>query len=263
MNLRLDGYNALVCGSSQGIGKAVAIELALLGANITLLARNASRLQLVLSQLPRTETQQHDFLVADFSQPQTVAKSVQAYLQITQKSFHILINNTGGPASGAIVEASPEAFLNAYQAHLVCNQLLAQTVLEGMKKANFGRIINIISTSVKEPIEGLGVSNTTRAAVAAWAKTWSAEVGRFGITVNNVLPGFTATQRLETIVDIKIKQSGQNEQEVINTMLSYVPARRFATPEEVAAPVAFLASPAAAYINGINLAVDGGRTKSM
>lgn len=263
MNLSLHHKNALVCGSSQGIGRAIAVELALLGANVTLLARNSTQLQTVLATLDTTQGQQHDYLIADFALPESVQTTVAQYIATHNKAIHILVNNTGGPATGNIADANVDAFLNAYQQHVVVNQLLAQTLLQGMQAAQFGRIINIISTSVKEPIANLGVSNTTRAAVASWAKTWASEVGQWGITVNNVLPGFTATARLDNIIAYYANKQQCSQADAARDMLQYVPAKRFADPSEIAAAVAFLASPAAAYINGINLPVDGGRTKSL
>lgn len=263
MNLSLSGKNALVGGSTQGIGKAAAIELALLGANVTLLARNAERLQATLAELDTSQGQQHHFLAADFSNPENVQKVTTDFMAANHLTFHILVNNTGGPPSGLISEASTAHFLQAWQSHLLVNQLLAQTLFEGMQKAGYGRIINVISTSVKEPLQNLGVSNTTRWAVAGWAKTWAGEVGQWGITVNNVLPGFTATARLAAIINANATKQGLSETTVAAEMVKQVPAKRFAQPEEVAAAIAFLASPAAAYINGINLPVDGGRTKSL
>ena len=188
MDLNLRAKQALVCGSTQGIGKATALELALLGASVTLIARNEDKLQQVLTELDTSQGQQHDYLVADFSQPESLAEKIQAYVA-HKTAVHILVNNTGGPAGGPILEASPEAFRQAFANHLICNHLLAQAVVPLMQAARYGRIINIISTSVKQPIPGLGVSNTTRGAVANWAKTLSYELASFGITVNNVLPG--------------------------------------------------------------------------
>ncbi|OWY23085.1 short-chain dehydrogenase [Sphingobacteriales bacterium UPWRP_1] len=263
MNIDLTGKNALVCGSSQGIGKAAAEELALLGANITLFARTESSLREVLQGLDQSKGQHHNYLCADFSNPEQVQQIVAGYLALQQTVFHILVNNTGGPPGGPITNATPQAFLQAYNNHLICNQLLAQTVLPGMKAAQYGRIINIISTSVKAPIAGLGVSNTTRWAVAGWAKTWANEVGQFGITVNNVLPGYTATQRLYSLIDARAAAAQTTPQAIAADMVNSIPARRFAQPHEVAVAVAFLASPAAAYINGINLPVDGGRTDTL
>lgn len=263
MNLSLSNKNALVGGSTQGIGRAAAIELALLGANVTLLARNAQRLEAVMGELDSSQGQQHHFLVADFADAEEVRRVVSDDMAQRDIVFHILVNNTGGPPAGLISEAAPIHFLQAWQSHLLVNQLLAQTLLEGMRGAQYGRIINIISTSVKEPLSNLGVSNTTRWAVAGWAKTWANEVGQWGITVNNILPGFTATSRLAAIIGNNAAKQETTESVVQEEMLRQVPARRFAQPEEVAAAVAFLASPAASYINGVNLPIDGGRTKSL
>ncbi len=261
MDISLLNKNAFVGGSSAGIGQAVAVELAALGANITLVARTESALQQTLQRLDVSQGQQHGYVVADFSDSQALMEQVLALLE--WQPMHILINNTGGPPGGPIVEAQPEEFLKAYHNHLLCNHLLAQAMLPGMRAAGYGRIINIISTSVKEPIENLGVSNTTRWAVAAWAKTLAGEVGQWGITVNNVLPGFTRTGRLYDLLEKRATAAGVSVAELEEKFRREVPLGRFAEPEEVAAAVAFLASPAAAYINGINLPVDGGRTKSL
>ena len=248
-------------GASAGIGKATAIELALLGANVTLVARTESSLQAVLAELDTSKGQQHQYLVADYTRRDDLLQKVNALLD--QHPVHILVNNTGGPPGGPLTAATPEALLDAYYNHLICNQLLAQAVLPGMKAAGFGRIVNVISTSVKEPLDNLGVSNTTRWAVAGWAKTWANEVGPFGITVNNVLPGYTGTGRLTEIVEKRAAAQGVDTATIEQQFKSHVPLRRFAEPVEIAAAVAFLASPAAAYINGVNLPVDGGRTKSL
>ena len=261
MNLSLVNKNALVGGASAGIGRAVALELAALGANVTLVARTESTLQTALTGLDTSQGQQHGYLVADFDDSQILLTKITELLLV--KPIHILVNNTGGPPGGPITGAKPEDFLRAYHNHLICNQLLAQAVLPGMQASGYGRIINIISTSVKEPLENLGVSNTTRWAVASWAKTWANEVGAFGITVNNVLPGFTGTGRLREIIEKRAAASATPVETVENQFRNQVPLRRFAEPAEVAAAVAFLASPAAGYINGINLPVDGGRTRSL
>lgn len=258
MNLGLTNKNALVCGSTQGIGKATAIDLANEGVNITLLARNEDRLEEVLGELPQNGNQKHTYLVADFSDSNQVKKIISKH-----NNYHILVNNTGGPKSGSIYQASSTEFLEAFQMHLITNQLLVQAVVPYMKSENYGRIINIISTSVKEPIPGLGVSNTIRNAVANWAKTMAGELAEFGITINNVLPGFTETARLDQIIKIKATQGGTSEEAMAQIMKNYVPAKRFAKPEETAHAVTFLASAAASYITGINLPVDGGRTKSL
>ncbi|MEZ4771889.1 MAG: SDR family oxidoreductase [Bacteroidia bacterium] len=262
MNLNLTGKHAFVGGSTQGIGEASAYELARLGATVTLIARNEAQLQRVGKALDTDSGQKHDYIVADFSQPDILKEKVTDWFS-SGKIVHILVNNTGGPAGGPIISASPQDFVSAYQMHLLCNHILAQAVVPGMKAAGYGRIINVISTSVKIPITGLGVSNTTRGAVASWAKTLANELAAFGITVNNVLPGFTETQRFFSLVEVWAKSAGISEQEMMERLKKTVPAGRFASPEETASAIVFLASPSAAYINGINLPVDGGRTGSL
>ncbi|MCB2380013.1 SDR family oxidoreductase [Hymenobacter sp. BT635] len=263
MNLDLTSHRALVGGSTQGIGRAVAEELAQLGATVTLLARNEATLQQAVAELPRPQDQAHDYIVADFSDPDTLAARLHEYLAAHPEGFHTLVNNTGGPAGGPILAAPVAAFRAAFEQHLVCNHLLAQAVVPGMQARSYGRIINIISTSVKQPLAGLGVSNTIRAAVANWAKTLANELGGAGITVNNVLPGATVTQRHTSLIEKKVEQTGQTTAEIEAAMLRTIPAGRFGQAQEVAAAVAFLASPAAGYINGINVPVDGGRTGNL
>ena len=260
MNLNLKNKNALICGSTAGIGKASAMELADLGVNITLIARNEDKLKKVLSELPTNQGQNHNYMVADFSDPNSLKKTLS---NNSSRNYHILLNNTGGPKGGPIFNADLSEFRDTFSQHLLCNHLLVQAVVSGMKENGYGRIINIISTSVKQPIEGLGVSNTIRGAVANWSKTLASELGPFGITVNNVLPGATATERLDQIMINVGKKIGKSPKEASEVMRSIVPAKRFAQPEEIAYAVVFLASEAAGYINGINLPVDGGRTKSL
>lgn len=262
MNLDLKNKRAIVCGSTQGIGKAVAMELALLGANVTLIARNEQALKQTKSELSNNGSQLHSYICADFSEPQKLKELVEQFIQ--RSGFvNILVNNTGGPPAGPIVNAKVDEFLSAFNNHLVCNHLLTQACIEGMKQSGYGRVINIISTSVKQALPNLGVSNTIRAAVGNWAKTMANELGKFGITVNNVLPGATATQRLSNIIDNKALKTNTNNDDVKKEMLQEIPLGRFADASEVAGAVSFLASPAAAYINGINLPVDGGRTSSL
>lgn len=261
MNTDLTGKNALVCGSSKGIGKAVAIALAELGANITLTARNEEALLLAISELDISKDQQHDFILADFSKPDELKELIVHQLKDT--TYQILVNNTGGPSAGNILDASPEQFEAAFKNHLVCNHILATALIHGMKKSGYGRIINIISTSVKVPLRGLGVSNTIRGAVANWSKTMANELAQFGITVNNVLPGATNTERLQDIIKGKAHKTRRNMESVEEEMMEEIPMQRFADPSEIAAAAAFLASPAASYITGINVPVDGGRTGAL
>lgn len=261
MNLSLEGKYAVVCGSTQGIGLAVAEELSLLGASCTLIARNEDALKAAIHGLDISLRQQHNYLVADFSKPESLKEVIAAH--VDSHPVHILINNTGGPPGGPITEATEDAFLATFNQHLICNHILAKAVIPSMKKEGYGRIVNIISTSVKIPLRNLGVSNTIRGAVASWAKTLANEVGQFNITVNNVLPGFTSTQRLSTLIDSIAKRGNAVAAEVEKGMVEEVPMKRFADASEVAAVAAFLASPAASYVNGVSIPVDGGRTGSI
>ncbi|MEM7102263.1 MAG: SDR family oxidoreductase [Bacteroidota bacterium] len=261
MDLNLAGKNALVCGSSQGIGKAAAVELSLLGCSVTLVSRNGDRLNMALNDLDTTLGQTHDYLIADIGDVLRLKREVEAELE--DKSFHILVNNTGGPPAGRLIDAGPKAFLEAFNAHLIASHMLVQLLVPGMVEDNYGRIINITSTTIKEPVPNLGLSNSIRAAVANWAKTLAGELGHLGITINNVLPGSTNTERHRSLMAYNADKSGKSLSDVKETMTSTIPLRRFADPLEVGAAVAFLASPAAGYITGINLPVDGGRTKSL
>lgn len=262
MNLDLQGKRALVCGSSGGIGKAAAEELALLGAEVTLLARNGEKLAAVRDALDASKGQMHDWTEADFSMVESVR---QAALALTSggRHYHILINNTGGPPGGTALEAAPEQFLAAFNAHLVCSQILTQALTPGMKKEKYGRIVNIISTSVKAPIPNLGVSNTIRGAMASWAKTLAGELGPHGITVNNVLPGYTSTERLGSLAAARAQKTGVATEIIEREWLATIPAGRFGRPEELGGVIAFLCTPAAGYVNGINVPVDGGRLQSL
>ena len=261
MNLSLEGRRALVCGASQGIGLAAAQELAGLGARVTLLARNEESLKSAIDTLPEVSSGSHDYAVADFSKSDNVAKVAQTL--VNSHDFDILINNTGGPAGGPISEADASAFVATFEQHLLCNHKLAQALLPGMRERGHGRIVNVISTSVKAPLNNLGVSNTIRGAVANWSKTLANEEGKNGIRVNNVLPGATSTSRLKGILEAKASKTGKSMEDVRNAMIGAVPAGRFGHPEEIGSAIAFLCTPAADYISGINLPVDGGRTASL
>jgi 3-oxoacyl-[acyl-carrier protein] reductase len=258
MDIDLRGKNALVCGSSSGIGKACAIELSKLGANVTLLARNPDALNEALKELDRASGQQHNFIIADTSKHEDFHQKLVGL--VSQQPIHILVNNSGGPPAGELLNADVKDFIAAFEQHLLANQIAVQVIVPEMKRLANGRIINIISTSVKQPLHGLGVSNTIRAAVANWAKTLATELAPWRITVNNVLPGATETDRLNAIVSNKANKKGIDEDLVRAEMLAEIPMKRFGKPEEIAAAVAFLASPAAAYITGTQITVDGGRT---
>ena len=253
---------AIVCGATQGIGYESAKMLADNGFQIVALARNEAKLKQVSTEFNSTFGQQHTYLIADFSNP-TELQQVISKWTADGNVAHVLVNNTGGPKGGPIIQAKPQEFIDAFNQHLICNHILTTALIPGMKNAGFGRIINIISTSVKQPLPNLGVSNTIRGAVANWSKTMANELGKFNITVNNVLPGATNTSRLQSIAGVKAEATGETVDEIFNEMASESPMKRIAEPQEVAAAVAFLASDSASYINGINIPVDGGRTKSL
>lgn len=261
MNISLRGKTALICGSTQGIGLATAKEMALLGADCILLARNESALREAVASLDQSMGQDHSFAMADFTDPDVVGKVAQEL--VSKKRITILVNNTGGPAAGPVIDAPVASFEAAFRQHLVVNHLLVQALVPGMKEEGYGRIINIISTSVKVPLNNLGVSNTIRGAVASWAKTMANELAADGITVNNILPGFTATKRLESLAALLASNNGISLKEQEALMAGEVPAKRFGHASEIAAVAAFLATPAASYVNGTSIPVDGGRTGSM
>lgn len=261
MDLNLENKTALICGSTQGIGLETAKTLANLGANCILIARTESKLQKACKELKARQGQKHSYLVADFSNPSALKVIIENFAQTNK--VNILINNTGGPKGGPIVSAQTDEFINTFNQHLICNHILSQALIPGMKELGYGRIVNVISTSVKQPLDGLGVSNTIRGAVANWSKTLANELGQFNITVNNVLPGATDTVRLKEIIENKALKTGQSTEEIKTAMANQSPMKRIAQPEEVANAICFLCSPAASYINGINVPVDGGRTKSL
>jgi 3-oxoacyl-[acyl-carrier protein] reductase len=258
MNLSLENKYAVICGSTQGIGLATAINLANLGATCVLIARNKDSLIKAVKELPVKNGQQHSYAIADFTDTQAVSTAISTIVEA--HSITILVNNSGGPQPGPITAATLNEFENAFTQHLLCNQILTNAVLPGMKTSGYGRIINLISTSVKTPLANLGVSNTIRAAVAAWAKTLSNEVGQYNITVNNVLPGLTATMRYSQLVENTAVAQNTSKKLIEESLINSIPMRRIGMAEEIANVIAFLASPAASYVNGTSIAVDGGRT---
>lgn len=261
MNLSLEDKTAVICGSTQGIGLAIAEELALLSANCILIARNESLLQEAIQKLDIANRQLHSYKVADFSKPDQVRNVIQQV--VAADTVHILVNNSGGPPPGPIIDAIDDDFIAAFNQHLVCNHILAKAVVPGMKQAGYGRIINIISTSVKVPNKNLGVSNTIRGGVASWAKTLANELGEYNITVNNVLPGYTGTQRLRSLIDKNAARRNVGKDVIEKEMMNEIPMKRFADASEIAAMAAFLATPAASYVNGVSIQVDGGRVGSI
>lgn len=262
MNLDLTKKTALVCGASQGLGLACATELAFLGTNVVIASRSDVKLRSAIKNLDTSKGQRHQCLVIDLAEPEMVRQSVQSFLA-KGGTVHILVNNAGGPPSGPMIDTEAAEIERAFRMHVISSHLLAQLVVPGMIKARFGRIINIVSTSVKQPINGLGISNLVRAAVANWAKTLANEIGGLGITVNNVSPGYTNTDRLRYLFSKQASEQGGTKEDVLKRTVLQIPAGRVGEPAEFGAAVAFLCSPAAAYINGVNLPVDGGRTGSL
>lgn len=260
--MSLKNKTAVVCGSTQGIGWETAKLLANKGANVVLVARNEDTLKAKVNELDTSEGQRHSFLTADFSKPEELKQKLQDWTAAGNRA-NILINNTGGPKGGPIIDAAVEEFISTFNQHLICNHILVQSLYKGMIESGYGRIINIISTSVKQPLNNLGVSNTIRGAVANWSKTMANELGQYGITVNNVLPGATNTGRLQSIAEAKSSKTGETTAAIFDEMAMESPMKRIAEPIEVANAIVFLASPEASYINGINVPVDGGRTKSL
>lgn len=259
-HLTLSGRSAWVCGASKGIGRAIAENFAHAGAHLTLIARDSEALAALCETLP--EPGRHQILRLDLSDTEALSLAIQTHLA-QRPGPDILVNNTGGPAPGPVLSADPASFENALRQHVIAAQVLAQALVPGMRAKGYGRILNIISTSVRQPIPGLGVSNTIRAAMASWAKTLATELAADGITVNNLLPGYTATERLDAIISHRAERAGVSSDDIRAQMLSEVPMRRFAEPAEIAAAALFLASPAAGYITGVSLPVDGGRIQAL
>ena len=262
-NLSFINKNIFVGGSTNGIGWESAKLFAKYGGNLTLITRNEHLLLKRVQELPNNGNQQHNYIVADFSNPENLEKAINEFILDKDINYDVIINNTGGPPSGELGKASTDELLSAFNLHLISFHKILGVLIEGMKSKEAGSIINIISTSVKQPLNGLGVSNTIRGAVANWAKTLANELGVYNITVNNILPGATNTGRLKEIIKNKAQKLNLQESAIEKQMADQVPLKRIAEPIEVANAVLFLASDKARYISGINLPVDGGRTKSL
>jgi len=261
MEINLKNKTAWVFGGSRGIGRATAIELSKAGANILLIARNKTMLHKTYDELCTKHQQDHDVLSIDMNNLELLQSTIKNYRNL--QGVDILINNSGGPDSGLAHTADVDEYLRAFNQHVLAAQIVAQIVLQVMKRKQFGRIINIISTSVKQPISGLGVSNTIRGAMANWSKTISSEIAPFGITVNNILPGATETDRLNDLIETVARKKNCSKEMIVQKMQNPIPVGRFAKPEEIAYMIVFLCSNYANYINGINVPIDGGRTKSL
>ncbi len=259
--LSLESRHALVCGASSGIGRATARTLASWGARVSLLARRERELHELQSELLEAHAPGAVVVVADLDEPDTLRRTIDAWLD-EHGPAHILVHNTGGPPAGPLLEAGEDALRRAFERHVVSAQLLVKRLLPGMQQAGYGRVVNVLSTSVREPIDLLGVSNTIRAAMAGWAKSMSRELPP-GVTINNVLPGYTATERLGALAAATAERIGRSERDVEEMWKASVPENRLGQPEEIAAAIAFLASPAASYVRGVSLAVDGGRLRSI
>jgi len=261
MNLDLSGKKALICGGSRGLGLASAIELASLGAEITLLARTEELLIENVKTLKSISDLNHDYLIGDLSDLASLETTLGEYLKTAD--WQILLNNTGGPPGGNLIDANSTDLVIAFKRHIVASQELMQWILPGMKRVGYGRIINIVSTSVRQPIKSLAVSNTIRGAMASWSKTLSNELAETGITVNCILPGTTSTERIEEILNSRMKIYGYSYEEARDLMIQEIPMGRFAEPKEIGQVVAFVASPAASYMTGTVIPVDGGKIKSI
>ena len=253
---------ALVGGASQGLGAACAIGLAAAGATVIIYARTEEKLKQVVNNLPKPLDQDHSYLIIDTQNLIETKKIITQFLE-KNKTVHLLVNNTGGPAAGPLFETSINDLKLAFESHVLHAHQMVQLILPGMRAANFGRIVNILSVSIKEPIDDLGISNTIRAGMANWAKTLSKELGQWGITVNNVLPGFTNTERLKYLFSNRAEKAGVSIEAISKNIENSIPIKRLGKPEELAAAVCFLCSPEAGFVNGINLPVDGGQLRSL
>lgn len=256
----LAGRRALVLGASAGIGRSTALALAARGASIVALARRQERLDALLPELRAAGAPDARAVVQDLDDRDGLVAAVDALL--AEGPIHVLIHNTGGPPGGPLLGVDGGVLATFFARHVLTAQLLAHKLVPGMAAAGYGRIVTVTSTSVYEPIPNLGASNTIRAAMAGWAKSLARELPP-GVTINNVLPGFTDTERLESLAQGKAAKTGTTPDAVRAAWLTQVPEGRLMQPEETAAAIAFLCSPDAGAIRGVSLAVDGGRLRGI
>jgi 3-oxoacyl-[acyl-carrier protein] reductase len=261
MEISLKGKNALIGGASRGLGKAIAMQLAQCGANVTLMARNSEKLIAVLAELPANDGQQHNCLVVDFADFEQFKLIIAAWFQ--DNKVDILVNNTNGPTAGGVLDKTIGDYQQAFDLLFKTVCFLSMEAIKGMQASKYGRIINLSSISVKEPLQNLVLSNSIRSAVISWAKTLARELAPMGITVNNILTGYFDTERLDEINLLQSERKGIPLDTYKKAMTQDIPMQRFGRPEEFGHLVAFLASDYAAYITGINLPIDGGLLKSV
>lgn len=260
MKISLKGKKALIGGSSRGIGKAIAIQLAESGASVTLMARSTDKMKAITEKLPTSDNQNHHYLQVDFSDHTAFRSIIENYFETNH--VDILVNNTQGPEAGGALEKKVGDYQNAFDLLFKSVVLTTELALKHMQDQGWGRIINVASISVKEPLNYLALSNTIRAAVVTWGKSLSIDVAKDGITVNNVLTGYFDTERIAQLNAKKAEKMGVSETEVLRAMENNVPTKRIGKPKEYGYLVAFLASEKAAYINGANIPIDGGLLKS-
>lgn len=260
MKINLKGKNALVGGSSKGIGRAIAERLARSGASVTLMARSENLLKTIVAQLDTNQGQTHQYLVVDFSNYTLFASQMEEYFKTN--TIDILINNTQGPAAGGAIEKSIEDYQTAFDLLFKCAVHTTSLALKHMQSQQWGRIVNVASVSVREPLNYLALSNSLRAALVTWAKSLSIEIGADNITINNTLTGYFDTERIAQLNAQKAEKMNVSPEKVRETMEAQVPMQRIGQPEEYANLVCFLASQQASYITGTNIPIDGGLLKS-
>ena len=261
MEIDLTGKFALVGGATNGIGKAIAIRLAASGASVCIMARNKSKLEKVVNELDRSRNQKHKFLEVDFSNYNLFSKSIKYFFETNH--IDILVNNTQGPEGGSALEKSIDDYQSAFELLFKCAVKTSLLALTNMRDKKWGRIINVASISVKEPLNYLVLSNSLRSALVTWSKTLSVDIAKFNITINNVLTGYFNTERLKQLNSKKAEKLGINISKIEDKIKDTIPMKRFGNPEEYANLVCFLASDKSDYITGINIPIDGGFLKSL